>query len=177
MFDMVNISTPGEIDWQSLKSIVSTTRAKTTLLCRLIKSVEPLLSKLFHSHLVSMKIVVIPVILCQSTHHNNNNYIFFFIALYLYLMEAKVNAIIPFKHFSLSVFYNVLQKKLKNNIMLSVFWIKNQASNCILVGIWNNFKFYENIHGKRVDNIVKFCSVTITLWIKQSWRIPDSGLK
>lgn len=73
MFGMVNISTPGEIDWQPLESIVSTARVKATLLCRLVKSIEPLLSELFHSHLVSMKIVAIPVIFCQSTHHNNNN--------------------------------------------------------------------------------------------------------
>lgn len=64
MFGIVNISTFEEVDLQPLKSIISTTRAITLLLCRLVKNVRPLLLDLSYFDFVNIKIVAILVIVC-----------------------------------------------------------------------------------------------------------------
>lgn len=108
MFSMINILTLKEIDWQPLKSIVSTTKAKVFLFCRLVKSVRPLSSKFFYFYLINIKIVVILVILCYFVYQNKSNYILFLIVFYLYSIREKIDAIIFLNYFSLSVSYIIL---------------------------------------------------------------------
>ena len=176
-FGIVTNSCPGEIDWRPLENIINDARTKAPLLSSLVVSVGPSSSSSTHSHLISMKIVAILVILCRSTHQNNSNYIPFLIALYLYSAGARVDAITLLNHLGLSVSYDVLQRKLKDITTSSIAWIKAQGSNCKLVGTWDNFEFRENVYGKRVGDIVKFRSVTMALWIQQGWQIPNLGLK
>lgn len=112
-------------------------------------------------HLADMKVVAVLSILCRSAHRNNNNYLSLFIALYLYSAGAKVDAIILLNHLGISVSYNVLQKKLKEIISLSMILIKKQSTNCKLVGSWDNLEYRENVHSKQVEDTVKFKSVTM----------------
>lgn len=134
-------------------------------------------SSAVYFQLIGIKIVVILVTLCCSTYQNNSNYIPLLIAIYIYLVGARVDAITFFNHLGLSVSYDVLQKQLKKVTTLSISWIKSQGLNCKLVGSWDNFKFCENVHGERTGDKVKFRSVTMALQIKQSWRIPKDGLQ
>ena len=50
--------------------------------------------------------------------------------------------------------------------MSSITFIKKQASNNRLVGIWDNFEYGENVASKKIGDIVKFKSLTMVLWIK-----------
>lgn len=134
-------------------------------------------SSAVYFQLIGIKIVVILVTLCCSTYQNNSNYIPLLIAIYIYLVGARVDAITFFNHLGLSVSYDVLQKQLKKVTTLSISWIKSQGLNCKLVGSWDNFEFCENVHGERTGDKVKFRSVTMALQIKQSWRIPKDGLQ
>lgn len=134
-------------------------------------------SSAVYFQLIGIKIVVILVTLCCSTYQNNSNYIPLLIAIYIYLVGARVDAITFFNHLGLSVSYDVLQKQLKKVTTLSISWIKSQGLNCKLVGSWDNFEFCENVHGERTGDKVKFQSVTMALQIKQSWRIPKDGLQ
>lgn len=68
-------------------------------------------------------------------------------------------------------------RKLRDITISSVIFIKKQASNNRLVGIWDNFEYRKNAAGKKIGNTVKFRSVLIALWIKVGWRIPILGLK
>ena len=129
------------------------------------------------SHLVTMKLIAILVILCRSAHRNNSNYIPLLIGLYFYSAGARTDAITLLNHFGLSVSYDVLQRKLRDITSMSKNWIKQQATNYRLVGAWDNFEFRENVHGERVDDTVKFRSITMALWIRHGWRIPKDGLK
>lgn len=124
-----------------------------------------------------MKIVTILVILCRFAHQNNSNYILLLIAMYMYSVGARVDTITLFNHFGLLISYDVLQKKLKEVITSIIIWIKSQGSNCKLIGSWDNFEFCENIYEERIGDKVKFRSVTMALWIKKDWRIPDGGLQ
>lgn len=124
-----------------------------------------------------MKIVIILVILCWSAHQNISNYISLLLALYMYLAEARVDAITLLNHLGLLVSYDVLQEKLKDVTSSTISWIKSQGSNSKLVGSWDNFEFCENIHGKRIGDTVKFWLITMAFWIQQGWRIPENGLK
>ena len=129
------------------------------------------------SHLVTMKLIAILVILCRSAHRNNSNYIPLLIGLYFYSAGARTDAITLLNHFGLSVSYDVLQRKLRDITSMSKNWIKQQATNYRLVGAWDNFEFRENVHGERVDDTVKFRSITMALWIRHGWQIPKDGLK
>lgn len=99
------------------------------------------------------------------------------IGLYLYFAKACVDALTLLNHLGLLVSYDILQKSIRNITQASQVWIKEQAINRKLVGTWDNFKYHENVHGERVSDMVKFRSVTMALWIKNGWRIPEEGLK
>ena len=43
--------------------------------------------------------------------------------------------------------------------------------------MWDNFKYQENVAGKKIGDIIKFRSVIMALWIKTGWKIPATGLK
>lgn len=124
-----------------------------------------------------MKLVAILVILCRSAHRNNSNYVPLLVAMYLYSAGARVDAITLLNHLGISVLYNVLLRKLRSITASSSAFIKAQASNRKLIGTWDNFEYRENIAGERIDDTVKFRSVTMALWIKNGWRISATGLK
>lgn len=63
------------------------------------------------SHLVSIKLIAILVILCRSAHQNNSNYFSLFLTLYLYFASARIDIIILFNYFRLLVLYKVFLKK------------------------------------------------------------------
>lgn len=93
------------------------------------------------SHLASMKLLAILVILCRSAYRNNSNYFPLLVAIYLYLAGAKVDAIILLIHLGLLVLYNVLLKGLRSITSASTTFIKQQARNCKLVSTWDNFEY------------------------------------
>ena len=95
----------------------------------------------------------------------------------MYSAGARVDAITLLNHLGILVLYNLLQKTLQSLSMSSMDLIKQQSLNCKLVGTWDNFEYCENVHGKRVGNTVKFCLITMALWVKHGWRIPFTGLK
>lgn len=110
-----------------------------------------------------MKLVIIFVILYRLIHQNNNNYVFLFIAMYLYLAGARVDVITLLNYFKLLVLYNISLRKLRNITISSTAFIKKQVSNNKLMDMWDNFKYKENIVGKRIRDIIKFKSVTMIL--------------
>lgn len=75
-------------------------------------------------HLSNIKLIGILIILCKLANQNNSNYIPLMITLYLYFAGAKVDAITFLNYFGLLVFYNVLQKQLKNTNFASQALIK-----------------------------------------------------
>ena len=168
----------GALDQEPLETIVSQAKETALLLTSLVLNVGPTTFSTPHtSHVVSMKLVAILVIMCRSANQNNSNYIPLLIAMYLYSAGAQIDAITLLNHLGISVSYNVLMRKLTNITTFSVAFIKEQASNNRLVGTWDNFEYQENIAGKRIGDIVKFRSVTMALWIKAEWRIPAAELK
>ena len=176
-FAMLQTGQPGDVDRGPLEEIVDQAENTAPMLSSLVRSVGPTSRSAMTSQLVSMKLVAILIILCRSAHRNNSNYIPLLIALYLYLAGARIDAITLLNHLGLSVLHNVLLRKLREITRSSAAWIKAQASNCRLVGSWDNFEYRENVHGERVGDTVKFRSVTMALWIKSGWRIPPTGLK
>ena len=170
-------SNKGDVDRGPLEMMVTSAKETAPLLTSLMLSVGPLSKSAVTSHLTSMKLLAILVILCRSAHRNNSNYFPLLVSIYLYSAGAKVDAITFLNHLGLSVSYNVLLKKLRNITSSSAAFIKEQASNCKLVGTWDNFEYRENVSGERIGDIVKFRSITMALWIKNGWKIPSTGLK
>lgn len=161
----------------ALENVVVQAKTTARLLSSLVLGIGPTSLKSKTSDLNDMKLVAILAILCRSAHRNNSNYLPLMIGLYLYSAGARVDAITLLNRLGLSVSYDVLQKSLRNITLASQAWIKEQATNCKLVGTWDNFEYRENVHDERVGDTVKFRSVTMALWIKNGWRIPIGGLK
>ena len=69
------------------------------------------------------------------------------------------------------------KKKLRDIASTSKRWITEQATNCRLVGSWDNFKFRVNVQGERVGDTVKFRSITMALWIRNGRRSPKNWSK
>lgn len=171
---------PGIIDQQQLENIVAIATEKAPLLSSMVYGVGPTSCprrKSSNLHLGSMKLIAVLTILCRSAHRNNSNYLPLLIDLYLYSAGAKVDAITLLNHLGLSVSYNVLHTKLRDKTSASKEWIKQQAKNYQLVGIWDNFEYQENVCGERVGDVVQFRSITMALWVQKGWRIPIEGLK
>ena len=160
-----------------MDTIVNQAKETAPLLISLVLSVGPTSRSPLTFHLVSIKLVTILVILCRSAYRNNSNYVPLLVAMYLYFADARVNSITFLNHFGILVLYNVLLRKFKSITAFNSAFIKAQASNCKLVGTWNNFEYRENVAGERIGDTVKFRSVTIALWNKNGWRIPVTGLK
>ncbi len=129
------------------------------------------------SHLASIKLLTILVIICRSAYRNNSNYISLLMTMYIYSAGAKVDAITLLNRLGFSVLYNVLLKKLRCITTSSAAFIKEQASNCKLVSTWDNFEYQKNVVEERIGDIIKFRSVLMALWIKNGWRIPTTRLK
>lgn len=135
---------PRVVDQHPLEEIIGVFSKKAPLLCSLVLSVGPTsCSSSFSSdtHLVSMKIVAVLVILCRSAHQNNSNYFPLLVTLYMYSAAAKIDAIILLNHLGLSVSYKVVQNKLHEITLMQKKWIKQQANNRQLVGTWDNFEY------------------------------------
>ena len=45
------------------------------------------------------------------------------------------------------------------------------------MGTWDNFKYQENLYRERIDDNVKFWSITMALWIKKDWKKSTDDLK
>lgn len=131
----------GDVDRELLEMMITNTKEKAPLLTSLVQSVGPLSKSAMTFHLASMKLLAIFVILCRSAHRNNSNYFPLLVAIYLYSAEAKVDAITLLNHLGLSVSYNILLKRLRNIMLSSATFIKQQATNCKLVGTWDNFEY------------------------------------
>lgn len=127
-------SSKGDVDREPLELMITSAKEKAPLLTSLVKSVGPLSKSAMTSHLASMKLLAILVILCRSAHRNNSNYFPLLVAIYLYSAGAKVDAITLLNYLGLSVLYNVLLKRLRNIMSSSAAFIKQQATNCKLVG-------------------------------------------
>lgn len=135
------------------------------------------LRSLWTSHLASMKLLTIFVIICRSTHGNNNNYISLFVIIYIYSVGAKVDIITLFNYLGLFISYNMLLRKLRDITSLNANFIKEQATNYKLVNMWDNFKYQKNIAEEKIYNTIKFRFVNIVLWIKNKWKILATSLK
>ena len=106
---------PGVLDQHPLEEIIGVSSKKAPLFCYLVLSLGPTsCSSSFSSdtHLVSMKIVAVLVILCRLAHQNNSNYFPLLVALYMYFAGAKIDAITLLNHLGLFVSYKVFQNKL-----------------------------------------------------------------
>ena len=160
-----------------LPFIVTNAKEKAPLLTSLVQNIGPLSKLAITSHLASMKLLAIFVIFCRSAHRNNSNYFPLLVVIYLPSARAKVDAITLLNHLGLSVSYNVLLKRLRNIILSSTAFIKQQAANCKLIGTWDKFEYQENVADERIGNTVKFRSVTMALWINNGWKILCTGLK
>ena len=125
-----------------------------------------------NSHFVQIKIVAILTFLYLFTHQNNTNYIPLIIGFYLYSASDCVDAITSPNHLQPSVSYDALQNKHWKLSHFGKQWIKSQQSNKKLVGTWDNFEFQENVTSESVGNKLKFCSITIALFVVKGWRIP-----
>ncbi|MCJ1464122.1 hypothetical protein MMC07_002735, partial [Pseudocyphellaria aurata] len=174
-FGSINVATSGGIDLAPLDAIVNQVQFAALLMVNLVQSVGP--SSRSETQLVLMKLVAIMVILCRSAHRNNSNYVPLLVALYMYSVSARIDAITIFNHLGLSVSYGVLLKRLRAISESSMATIKAQSTNPKLVGAWDNFEYRENVNGERVGDRVKFRSITMALWIKSGWKISSTGLK
>lgn len=115
------------------------------------------------SHFASMKLLAILVIFYKSAHWNNSKRFLFLVIIYFYLAKAKIDAITLLNYLGLSILYNMLLKKLKSITLANTTFIKQQAINCKLIDICNNFKYCKNVISEKIGNIVKFRFVIIAL--------------
>lgn len=112
-FGAADKKTPGVVNKSPFDDIVEVATEKAPLITSMVVSVGPRSAQYStNTHLISMKLIAILVIFCQSAHWNNSNYLPLLIALYFYFSGARVDAITFLNHFGLSVSYNVLQIKL-----------------------------------------------------------------
>ena len=114
----------GNVDQEPLEIIVTIAKKSALLLTSLMQSIRPLSKSTMTSHLASMKLLAILVVLYRSAHWNNSNYFPLLVAIYLYLVGANVDAITFFNHLSLLVLYIVLLKKLRSIMSSSAAFIK-----------------------------------------------------
>lgn len=112
----------GELDRSPLETIITNIKMSVPLLSGFVLAAR-LISYAKTSiglHLADMKVVAIFSILCKLAHQNNSNYLPLFIVLYLYSASTRVDILAFLNHLRISVSYNVLQKKLKKIISLSI---------------------------------------------------------
>lgn len=159
-----------DLNREPLEDIVNKAKETAPLLTSMVLGVssnsDVHLTSHLASHQASMKLLTILVVMCRSAYRNTSNYIPLLMAIYLYSAGAKVDAITLLNHLGLSVSYNLLLRKLRDIKAHSTAFIKKQASNCRLVGSWDNFEYRENVVGEKIGDTVKFRSVTMALWIK-----------
>lgn len=113
-FSLIKSNQPEDLDQEPLENIVFQANDIAPIITSLVFGVGPILRSLLISHLASIKLLAILVIICKSAHQNNSNYIFLFVAMYMYSAGTKVDAITLFNQLDLSVLYNVLLRKLRS---------------------------------------------------------------
>lgn len=123
-FGQVDKSRPGNLDQEPLQSIVNQAKETAPLIISIMLSLRSNSNTYLTSHLASIKLLAVFIIICRSAHQNNSNYIPFFVAMYLYLARAKVDAIILLNHLGLSVLYNLLLRKLRDIKAHNALFIK-----------------------------------------------------
>ncbi len=135
-FRSIKCNQPGDLDRALLESIVNQVKETVPLMTSLVFSVGLITttsSTHLTSHLASMKLIAILVIICRSAHQNNSNYLPLLVAMYRNSADAQVDAITLLNYLSLSILYNVLLKTLRNIKNSSAAFIKEQVSNSKLV--------------------------------------------
>lgn len=110
--------------------------------------------RLLTSYLALIKLLIIFVIICQSTCRKNTNYISLLVAIYIYSAGTKIDTITLLNRLGLFVLYNVFLRKLGSITSSSITFIKEQVSNYKFIGIWNNFEYQESVSKKRIGDIV-----------------------
>lgn len=165
-FGLIKNNQSGDPNQASLENLIFEAKELAPIMTSLVFGIIPILRSLLTSHLALMKLLAILVIICKSAYWNNSNYVSLLMAMYIYSADAKVDAITFLNCFNLFVLYNMLLRKWRGITTSNAAFIKEQASNCKLIGMWDNFKYWENIAEKKIGDIVKFRSVTMALWIK-----------
>ena len=123
-FGAINKKAPvGTVDKGPINEVVEKAKSKAPMISSMVFGVG-LSSRNLPSHLMTMKLIAILVILCRSAYRNNGNYILLLIGLYFHSAGARTNAITLLDHFGLSVSYDVLQRKLRDITFMSKNWIK-----------------------------------------------------
>lgn len=123
-FGQVDKSRPGDLDREPLENIVNQAKETVPLIISMMLSLRSNSDTRLTSHLASMKLLAVLVIMCRSAHRNNSNYIPLLMAMYLYSAGAKVDAIMLFNYLGLSVLYNSLLRKLRDIKAHSATFIK-----------------------------------------------------
>lgn len=116
----------------------------------LLLGVGPTSKNPLTSYLASIKHLAIFEIIYRLVYWNNNNYVPLLVAIYIYFAGTKVDATTLLNCLGLSVLYNVFLRKLRGTTTSSASFIKDQASNCKLVGIWDNFEYQKNIVREKI---------------------------
>ncbi len=129
-FGLIKSNQLGNLDQKLLENVILEAKDIASIMNSLVLGVDPTLRSFLISHLASMKLLTILVIICRSAYHNNNNYILLFMVMYMYSAGIKVNTIFLLNRLSLSILYNVLLRKLRSTNTSSTSFIEKQAFNC-----------------------------------------------
>ena len=89
----------------------------------LVFDIGSILKDFLTSHLASIKLLAIFVIIYKSNYHNSSNYVPLLIAIYIYSISSKFDIITFLNHFGLSILYNMLLKKLRSITISSAIFI------------------------------------------------------
>ena len=123
-FGRVDKSWLKDLNQEPLEDIVNQAKKTAPLIINMMLSLRSNSDTCLTSYFSSMKLLAVFVIMCGSAHWNNSNYIPLFVAMYLYLARVKVDVLTLLNHFSLSVSYNSLLKKLRDIKAHSAVFIK-----------------------------------------------------
>lgn len=164
-FELIKNNQLRDLDWATLDNIISELKKLILIIASFILSASPILKILLTSHLASIKLLAIFVIIYKSANQNNRNYILLLVVIDMYSASIKIDAII-LNCFALLVSYNMLLKMLRDITISSIAFIKEQSSNLNLIDIWNKFEYWENLARERIGDIVKFRSIIMVFLIK-----------
>lgn len=124
-----------DLDQASLNYIVSKAKKLASIITSLVFGTGLTLKSPLTSHLVSMKLLAIFVIIYRSAYQNFNNYVSLYMIMYMYPAGAKIDTITVFNYPGLFILYNLVLKKLRSIITSSATSIKKEASNCKLISM------------------------------------------
>lgn len=125
----------GDLDQVSLEYIVSKAKKLASIITSLVLGTGLILKSSLTSHLVSMKLLAIFVIIYRSAYQNFNNDVSLYMIMYMYSTGAKIDTITVFNYPGLFILYKLVLKKLRSIITSSATSIKKEASNCKLISM------------------------------------------